>query len=139
MKPFEVDIKVRFADVDHAKVVYYPVFFHYFHIAYEELFEQVLSASYPEVLEEMRVGYPSVHVEADYSSPARFGDVLTVAISCMRVGTSSVTFRYRARRKSDDVECAVGRVTACCVDMDKFAARPIPDEHRELFERMLET
>ena len=28
---------VRFADVDHAGIVYYPRFFHLFHLAFEEL------------------------------------------------------------------------------------------------------
>ena len=33
---FEASIKVRFADVDDARVVYYPRYLHYCHIAFEE-------------------------------------------------------------------------------------------------------
>ena len=38
--PFEFATPVRFADVDHAGIVYYPRFFHYFHMAFEELFRR---------------------------------------------------------------------------------------------------
>ena len=37
MPPFVFALPVRFADVDHAGIVYYPRFFHYFHVAFEEL------------------------------------------------------------------------------------------------------
>ncbi len=138
MTPFECDLKVRFADVDHAKVVYYPHFFHYFHVAFEELYEHVLGQSYPEVIDGMGIGYPAVHSEADYHAPARFGDVLRIRVTCTHLGAKSVTLRYRARRRRDDVECAVGHVTVCCVDMTTFRSRRVPDEHRALFEQLRE-
>ena len=40
MPPFSHTFPVRFADVDHAGIVYYPRFFHYFHAAFEEFFRR---------------------------------------------------------------------------------------------------
>ena len=37
MPPFVHRLPVRFADIDHAGIVYYPRFFHFFHVAFEEL------------------------------------------------------------------------------------------------------
>lgn len=135
---FTAEIKVRFADVDHARIVYYPRFFHYFHVAFEELFERGFGRSYPEVLDQEHVGFPAVHTEADYRAPARFGDVLRIEVTCVRVGTRSVTLRYRARRAADGVECAEGRVTTACVDMTTFRSMDVPERYRVLFERFLE-
>lgn len=135
---FTAEIKVRFADVDHARIVYYPRFFHYFHIAFEELFEQEFGCTYPQVLDEDHVGFPAVHSEADYSAPARFGDVLRIRVTCMRVGTRSVTLRYRAIRAADGLECAEGRVTGACVDMKDFKSMDVPERYRTFFARFLE-
>ena len=138
MSEFVVEVKVRFADVDHARIVYYPRFFHYFHVAFEEMFEQVLGKTYPEVLEGEHVGFPSVHAEVDYKSPVRFGDVLRIRVTCARLGDRSVTLRYRAERRKDGALCTDARVTTACVDMRTFTSQGIPPKYRAMFERFRE-
>ncbi len=133
----DVRIKVRFADVDHAQVVYYPRFFHYFHVAFEELLEQRFGKTYPQVLDEDGLGFPAVNVSAQYRRPVRFGDILLVHATCARVGNKSVTMRYRARRERDNVECAVGEVTTACVDMTRFESIPLPPRFRAFFESLV--
>ena len=135
---FVTEVKVRFADVDHARVVYYPNFFHYFHIAFEEMFEQVFGMTYPQVIDGEHVGFPSVKTEAEYRSPARFGDVLRIRITCVRLGSRSVTLRYRAHRVKDGVLCTEAQVTTACVDMRTFTSQVIPEKYRALFERFAE-
>ena len=44
--PFSTRITVRFGDADPAGLVYYPTFFHYFHIAMEEFFAARCGISY---------------------------------------------------------------------------------------------
>ena len=135
---FIVEVKVRFADVDHARIVYYPRFFHYFHIAFEEMFEKVLGMKYPEVLDGEHVGFPAVKTEAEYRSPVRFGDVLRIHVTCVRLGSRSVTLRYRAERAKDGVICTEARVTTACVDMRTFTSQTIPAKYNELFSRFAE-
>jgi YbgC/YbaW family acyl-CoA thioester hydrolase len=137
-REFVHEVKVRFADVDHARIVYYPRFFHYFHVAMEEMFEQVLGMSYPEVLDGDHVGFPAVHIECDYSAPVRFGDVLRIRITCARLGTKSVTLHYRAELVRDGTPCTDAWVTTACVDMRTFAPQPVPPKYRALFERFAE-
>ena len=138
MKEFVTSVKVRFADVDHARVVYYPRFFHYFHIAFEEMFEQEFGMTYPQVIDGEHVGFPSVRTESDYRSPARFGDVLRIRVTCSRLGSRSVTLRYRAERTKDGVLCTEARVTTACVDMRTFTSQVIPPKYAEFFSRFLE-
>jgi 4-hydroxybenzoyl-CoA thioesterase len=135
---FVCSIPVRFADVDHAGIVYYPRFFHYFHVAFEELFRVRMGPrAYVELLDRDRVGFPAVHAEADYKAPLRFGDTAEVAVSVARLGATSITFRYRVRR--DEVECAVGTVVCAVVDLDAFAARPVPPAIRDLVADLVES
>ena len=66
MTPLSIEIPVRFGDVDHAQIVYYPRFYHFFHIAFEELFAQGLGVPYARVMAGEHIGYPSVRTECDY-------------------------------------------------------------------------
>jgi len=135
---FVHELKVRFDDVDHAGIVYYPRFFHYYHVAFEELFE-VIGVKFHDMLDGEHVGFPAVKVEGEYRSPVRFGDVLRIRVTCPRLGDRSMTLRYRAERAKDGALCAEGRVTASCVDMRTFTSQPIPAKYRELFSRFAET
>lgn len=136
---FHFDYKVRFADVDKAGIVYYPRYFHFFHVTFEEWFEREFGASYPEVLGSDQVGFPAVRNEVDYRAPARYGDVLRIRVTCARLGTKSVTCRYRATRLADGVLCAEALVTTACVDMRAFVSQPTPPRYREFFSRFLES
>ena len=138
MREFTVEVKVRFGDVDHALIVYYPRFYHYFHIAFEEMFEQELSMRYADVIDGDRVGFPAVKTECEYRSPVRFGDVLRIRVTCSRLGSRSVTLRYRAERIKDGALCAEAHVTTACVDMRTFVSQAIPEKYRELFARFSE-
>ena len=135
---FVTEIKVRFGDVDHAQIVYYPRYFHFFHVAFEDLFADAFGSTYQQVVIDEHVGFPAVHVECDYRAPSRFGDVLRMEITCVRIGTRSMTLKYRAVRAADLVECAVGKITTACVDMRTFTAMDIPPRYRAFFTRYLE-
>jgi 4-hydroxybenzoyl-CoA thioesterase len=135
---FVFEVKVRFDDVDYARIVYYPRFFHYFHLAFEEIFEQVLGMKFVDVLGGDHVGFPAVKAEAEYRSPARLGDVLRIRVTCARLGKGSMTLRYRAERVGDGILAAAGLVTSACVDMRTFKPQAIPEKYRELFSRFAE-
>jgi len=82
-------------------------------------------------------GWPSVHAEADFRSPARFGGVLSIELTVERVGSKSATFLFRGVNRKEDRLVLTGKVTCVCVFMDSFASRPIPDKYRAMFEQHL--
>lgn len=133
---FESRIKVRFGDEDHARIVYYPRFFHFFHCAFEDFFDEQ-GFPYRACLDEDRVGWPAVHAEADFESPVRFGETLTVRLVVSRVGEKSATFEYEAVLEGGRRACR-GTVTVACISMDTFRGTPIPPKYRALFEAHLE-
>lgn len=132
---FTSRIKVRFGDEDHARIVYYPRFFHFFHQAFEDFFDEQ-GFAYRECLDVDQVGWPAVHAEADYERPVRFGETLNVEVSIARIGDKSATFVYHARKDDSTTACR-GKIVVACIDMQTYAARPIPDKYRALFERHL--
>jgi len=135
MPGYETFIKVRFGDVDHAGIVYYPRIFDYLHRAFEEFFADRAGIPYFRVIDERRVGFPSVHAEADFRGSLAYGDVARVTMEVERIGESSVTIRYRVRKEDGGRDCVSASVTTACVDMDGFRARPIPDDLRAVFSR----
>lgn len=135
---FRCDIPVRFSDIDHAGIVYYPRYFHLFHVAFEELWRaRVGSRAYAELIDRDRVGFPAVKAECDFHAPLKFGDTASVEVTIVRLGTKSITFRYRVRR-DDATLCAEGRVTCAVVDLARFVAVPIPERVVTLLSDLVE-
>ncbi|MGH9867991.1 MAG: acyl-CoA thioesterase [Candidatus Polarisedimenticolia bacterium] len=129
---WSTSIKVRFGDIDHAGIAYYPNLYHYFHVAFEEFFEQYLGTPYPEALDKERLGFPTVRVKTDFLKPLRYGDTLDISIEVPKVGRSSVDLTFTAVRRGDDTPCIVSRHTVVAVDMDTFRPRHIPPRYRDL-------
>ncbi len=142
MTAFVHSFVVRFSDADHAGIVYYPVFFHYFHVAFEELFrEKMGAAAYLELLDKDKIGFPAVHSECDYCSPLRFADQAETSITLAKLGTKSVTLAYRVSRVDGEerVLAASGKVTCAVTDLSKFRAVEIPEQLRALFLELSES
>jgi 4-hydroxybenzoyl-CoA thioesterase len=140
MPPFTHTFPVRFADVDHAGIVYYPRFYHYFHVAFEEFFRQRMGATaYVDLLDRRRIGFPAVRSECDYRLPLRFGDQVRAEMSIDRLGGKSIHFRYRLYRVEGETQasagglCAEGSVVCVVTDLAHFRGVEIPDDLRPLF------
>ena len=66
MPAFKTPVKVRFSDIDHAGIVYYPRIIHYFHLAFEEFFGERVGTHYARVLDEWKLGFPAVHANVEF-------------------------------------------------------------------------
>jgi 4-hydroxybenzoyl-CoA thioesterase len=93
--PFVRELTVRFPDVDFARVVYYPRFFDYSHQVFEDFFALEVGVPYARMLQDRKVGFPSVHASADFKSPLRFGDRVQIEMFTDAIGDTSITSRYR--------------------------------------------
>lgn len=131
---FSAEFDVRFGDIDHARVVYYPRFFHYFHQAFEDWFGRALGVSYPDLVAREHLGYPSVRVETEFLKPLRYGDRVRVDLELAEIGTTSITVRYTLVRLADGAVSARATITNVAID-DNFRPMPIPAAWRERFER----
>ena len=130
--------KIRFDDVDGAGIVYYPRFLHLCHAAFEDFFDAVAPFGYPELITRRRLGFPTVHIDADYTAPLAYGDTAIVAVTVEHVGTTSVRLRYEIHRKRDAVLCMTARITTVLINLDSQKALPITQELRDVFGRYLQ-
>ena len=148
-------IRVRFGDIDQAGIVYYPRFFNYFHMVYEDyLRERVIPLHV--ILKERKIGFPIVHLEADFRSPLRYGDVCPVELELIKLGGSSLTYRYRIYKEvppeqggggetglsgpaAARVLSAEARIITACMDIQAGAGALIPPDIRSMLEKELVT
>lgn len=137
---FSYAAPVRFADIDHAGIVYYPRFFHYFHVAFEELWRaRIGPQAYSDIIDRDRIGFPAVRAECDFKAPLKFGDTAEIEVTIPRLGTKSITFRYRIyRAASPRVLCAEGQVVCAVVDLARFAAVAVPEHVVEMLRDLVE-
>ncbi len=129
--------KIRFGDIDRAGIVYYPRFMHYFHVALEEFFAAELGIEYHAVVENHRIGLPTVHLEADFSRPFSYGDNIEVEVGIREVGRTSITFSYRVFKQAESSPRIKGCNVTVCLNMDDFKKMEIPGWLRQLLERQL--
>lgn len=131
---FTTTIEVRFGDCDPAGIVYYPVLYHYCHVAFEESWAGALGIAYHELVGRERLGFPTVHVETDFVSPVRYGDRVAIDVSVSRLGASSVTFEFEGR--VGDRRVLRSSHVKVCVDLDSIEKRPIRGDLRAALERL---
>jgi 4-hydroxybenzoyl-CoA thioesterase len=125
--PYRAHLEVQFGDIDQARIVYYPRFIHYFHVAMEQFFRDVVGIDYPQVMNEHRLGHPTVHLEVDFEIPLRYGDFVEIAVRIERVGETSVVWDYTVFTRDSEAVHARGRVTTVNIDLDSFHKKAIPD------------
>ena len=133
---FTFSLPVRYGAVDYARIVYYPQFLHFCHVAMEEMFTEVVGVTYPDALQKEKVGYPTVKSEVDFLEPVAYGETLEMSVSVERIGTSSIVFVYEGVRSSDDKLAFRVRNVQVAVNMDEWGSTPIPDHHRAAFETL---
>ena len=137
-RAFEHRHQVRFDEVDAAGIVYFARFFTWCHDAMEAMLAP-LEGGYVGLVAKRRLGLPAVHVEADYRSPLRFGDEVTVETVVERIGKSSVSLRFEILRAPGREQVAVVKHVVSLVDLGPLRARPLPDDVRRVFEGYLQT
>lgn len=131
--PYRTTLAVRFGDGDRAGIVYYPRIFHYLHIAQEDFFAGRAGMPYHRLIEEERLGFPTVSDSTDFIAPLRYGDDLEILVYISRVGASSVVFEFEIYRRGSDEMLVRSSQTKVAVNMDTWEKVAIPDRYRKVF------
>jgi 4-hydroxybenzoyl-CoA thioesterase len=125
---YRAEILVRFADCDPAGMVFYPRYFEMFNGLVEDWCREGLQSSFRE-LAEHGLGFPTVHIEAEFPAPSFMGEVLNATLSVRELGTSSITLLI-VFRGPDGIDRVRGNVVLVLIDLEKKRPVPIPDELR---------
>ncbi len=124
---------VRFEEVDAAQIVFFPRFLGYCHEAMEHLFGDV-EGGYVHLVRDRKIGVPAVHIECDFKSPLRYGDVARIETTVEKLGRTSVSFRYAISRLGDGAPVASILHVCALSDLVALKAIPIPDDVRAALE-----
>lgn len=136
---FEVPAKIRFGDVDKAGIAYYPRIFNMCHVAFEEMWERFIGRSYDRMILEDKIGMPIVHVNADFISPLQYGAEISIRVSVVRIGKSSVEFQFDFFKTTSRNHLARINITNAMVNMESFKSVEIPPKYRTFFEQLRDT
>src|ERR671933_2857116 len=123
---------IQFDEVDAAGIVFFGRFVNYAHEAMSHFFG-ALEGGYAGVVMGRRIGFPAVHMEAEFSSPLRFGDVLTIETRVTRVGNRSAVFHYRMINAKTGAISAELTHTVVTSDLRELRSCDMPADVRALF------
>ena len=132
--PYTARITIPFADADPAGLVYYPNILHYCHLAMEEFFQEHCGVDYSSLISDERVGFATVHIESDFLAPLVYGDRITVEVTVLQIGNSSLKLGYILKRVQDAVVCARVEQVHVALDLVTKQTQLIPTHIRKKLE-----
>ena len=129
-KKFTIEERVRWGDVDAARIIFYGAYIHFFEFAETELFREV-GLHYGTMFDELKIWLPRVHLECDFYRAARLDDLLEVSVYVGRFGNKSMRLNFEVRRKGSEETIARAHFVLASVNQETFETIPIPSELRE--------
>ena len=129
-KKFTIEERVRWGDVDAARIIFYGAYIHFFEFAETELFREV-GLAYGKMFDELKIWLPRVHLECDFRRAATLDDLLKVSVYVGRFGTKSMKLNFEVRRNGEPEMIATAHFVLAAVNQDTFETVPIPAELRE--------
>lgn len=92
-------VRVRYADTDQMKFVYYGKFFEYFEQGRSDLL-RAIGLPYPEI-EAMGLILPVVEAHASYKLPAKYDDLINVITTMREAPVARVRLDYEVFREGE--------------------------------------
>ena len=126
---FRIEERVRWGDVDAARIIFYGAYIRFFEFAETELFRAV-GLPYSVMFDELDVWLPRAHLECDFRRAAELDDLLEVSVFVGRIGRSSLRLNFEVRRKGEDELIAEAHFVLVSVRRDTFETVPVPVELR---------
>ena len=124
---FTIEERVRWGDVDAARIIFYGAYIRFFEFAETELFRAV-GLPYSVMFDELDIWLPRAHLECDFRRAAQLDDLLEVSVYVGRIGTKSLRLNFEVRRKGEDGLVAEAHFILVAVRRDTFDSVPVPEE-----------
>jgi len=123
----DIDIRVRYSEVDAMGVLHHSRYWTYYEMGRTELLRSK-GIAYAE-LEREGVFFVLAKCSARFIQPAKYDDILILHTEITRFGAARIDHAYELRRKSDGMILATAETTLACVDRDGRVIH-IPDSVR---------
>ena len=124
---YRIEERVRWGDVDAARIIFYGAYIRFFEFAETELF-RAAGLAYGVMFDEMDIWLPRAHLECDFRRAAQLDDLLKVCAYVGRVGTKSLRLDFEVRRKGEEELVAAAHFVLVAVRRGTFESVPVPEE-----------
>lgn len=124
---FCIEERVRWGDVDAARIIFYGSYIRFFEFAETELFRTV-GLAYGVIFDEQDIWLPRVHIECDFHRAAQLDDLLEVCVFVGHVGNKSLQLNFEVRRNGEEDLIADAHFVLVSVRRNTFETVPIPNE-----------
>ena len=127
-RKFTIEERVRWGDVDAARIIFYGSYIRFFEIAETELFRSV-GMPYGKVFDELDIWLPRVHLECDFLRASQLDDLLVVSVYVGKIGRTSLRLNFEVRRKTEDGTIEKDLMATAhfvLVSTDRKDLRPVP-------------
>jgi YbgC/YbaW family acyl-CoA thioester hydrolase len=124
-KKYRIEERVRWGDVDAARIIFYGAYIRFFEFAETELFRAV-GLPYSVMFDELDIWLPRAHLECDFRHAAQLDDMLEVAVYVGRIGTKSLRLNFEVRRTGEEQIIAEAHFVLVAVRRDTFETVPVP-------------
>lgn len=121
-----IEERVRWGDVDAARIIFYGAYIRFFEFAETELF-RASGLPYGVMFDELDVWLPRAHLECDFRRAAQLDDLLVVCVYVGRIGTKSLRLNFEVRRKDEEELLAEAHFVLVAVRRNTFESVPIPE------------
>lgn len=122
---YTIEERVRWGDVDAARIIFYGAYIRFFEIAETELFRAV-GLSYGHLFDELDIWLPRVHLECDFHRVAQLDDLLELSVYVGPFGNKSMRLNFEVRRKGELDIVADAHFVLAAVSRDSFKTVPMP-------------
>ena len=129
-RKYTIEERVRWGDVDAARIIFYGAYIRFFEFAETELFRAV-GLPYGVMFDELDIWLPRVHLECDFHRVAQLDDLLAVSVYVGRFGNKSMRLDFEVRRHDDEEIIADAHFVLAAVRRESFETVPIPIELKE--------
>jgi YbgC/YbaW family acyl-CoA thioester hydrolase len=124
---YSIEERVRWGDVDAARIIFYGAYIRFFEFAETELFRAV-GLPYGVMFDELDIWLPRAHLECDFRQAAQLDDLLEVSVYVGRVGTKSLRLNFEVRRNGTDEMVAEAHFVLGAVRRNTFESVVVPEE-----------
>ena len=127
-RKFTIEERVRWGDVDAARIIFYGSYIRFFEIGETELF-RAAGMSYGKMFDELDIWLPRVHLECDFHRTAQLDDLLEVSAYIGKIGRTSLQLNFEVRRKNEAGEIEdklMATAHFVLVSTDRVDLKPVP-------------
>jgi len=124
---FSWQVRVYYEDTDSGGVVYYANYLRFMERARTEWMRS-LGFEQDQLISEEGILFAVRSARVEFLRPARFNDLLSVALDVIHRGRASLTFSQTITRSTAEQQALCsGEIKIACLDAVSFRPHPIPD------------